>query len=199
MHDDIRNLLNAYLDGQLHGARQLEVELHLASCEACRKELKSLRRVSGLLHAAPAPDFMPAERFASSLTLSLPRRPLRDRSPKPGSLAWWLFPAGLVLAWFFMQAVFTISNAITAAGAANLLGNAARLFGGGQETAWFAAASSLLSGEASRAMPTLAVLNDVSVFGAGLLSGFLWQAVIALLYWGWLAAWWFRRGPRLSG
>jgi hypothetical protein len=36
----------------------------------------------------------------------------------------------------------------------------------------------------------------VSVFGANLLSGFLWQAVIVLLYWAWLFFWWLRRRPR---
>jgi len=40
------------------------------------------------------------------------------------------------------------------------------------------------------------MLNQVNVLGADLLSGLLWQALIVLLYWGWLAAWWFTRRPR---
>ena len=55
MHEDMRALLNAYLDGELHGTRLREMELHLSGCEACRNELKELRLVSDLLQAAPDP------------------------------------------------------------------------------------------------------------------------------------------------
>lgn len=195
MHDDIRNLLNAYLDGELHGTRLLEVKLHLASCETCREELKDLRRVSDLLQAAPVPDFMPVERFVSNLTLGLPRRALRDRPPKPGSLAWWLAPAALMLAWFFVQTVFTLSGVVTAADTAGLLGNASWL-NGGQQVIWLGLMQNTFGLQAGEAQSTLAVLNDVSLFGMNLFNGFLLQAVIVLLYWGWLAAWWLRRGPR---
>lgn len=195
MHEDIRNLLNAYLDGELHGTRLLEVKLHLASCETCREELKDLRLVSDLLHDAPAPEFTPAERFVSNLTLSLPRRTLRDRPPKPGSLAWWLAPAGLMLAWFFVRTVFTLSGVVTAADTAGLLGNVTWL-SSGQQVIWLGLMQNTFGLQAGEAQSALSALNDVSVFGLNLFYGFLWQAVIVLLYWGWLAAWWFRRGPR---
>ena len=87
MHDDMRALLNAYLDGELNGTRLQELDLHLAGCEACREELKELRLVSELLQAAPAPEFMPAGRFASNLVLRLPRQTTRSLPPKPGALA----------------------------------------------------------------------------------------------------------------
>ena len=92
MHEDMRTLLSAYLDDELHGPRLQEIKLHLAACEACRNELKELRLVSDLLQAAPTPEFIPAGRFASNLVLSLPRRTMRDMASKPGSLAWWLAP-----------------------------------------------------------------------------------------------------------
>jgi anti-sigma factor RsiW len=195
MHEDMRTLLNAYLDGELHGWRLLELQTHLASCAACRNELRELRLVSDLLQAEPAPEFTPAERFVSQLTLSLPRRTLRDRPPKPGSLAWWLVPAGLLGAWFFVQTVFTLTNVVTAVNLTGLLGHAATWLGSGQESIWFSAATSLFGGQAV-AQPTLSLLNNVSVFAANLLSGFLWQAVIVLLYWAWLFFWWLRGGPR---
>ncbi len=195
MHEDMRTLLNAYLDGELHGWRLLEMQTHLASCAACRNELRELRLVSDLLQAAPAPEFIPAERFVSQLTLSLPRRALRDRPPKPGSLAWWLVPAGLIGAWFFVQTAFTLTDAVTAANLTGLLGHASSWLGGGQESIWLSAINSLLGGGASGSQ-TFSLLNNVSVFGGGLLSGFLWQAVIVLLYWAWLSIWWLRRGPR---
>ena len=33
------------------------------------------------------------------------------------------------------------------------------------------------------------LLNELNVFGVNLLEGFLWQALIVLLYWGWLFVW----------
>jgi hypothetical protein len=205
MHEDMRTLLNAYLDGELNGWRLLEMQTHLASCAACRNELKELRLVSDLLQANSAPEFTPAERFVSQLTLSLPRpvlepglprRLLRDRLPKFGSLAGWLVPAGLLGAWFFVQTVFTLTGVITAANITGLLGHAASWLGSGQESIWFSAVTSLFGGQAVGTLPTLSLLNNVSVFGANLLSGFLWQALIVLLFWVWLSIWWLSGGLR---
>ncbi len=198
MCENIHALLNAYLDGELHGQRRLEVEKHLGSCTACRNDLQELRTVSDLLRAAPAPAFLPAERFVAQLTLQLPRRPLHDRAPKPAAWAGWLVPAGLLTAWFFLRTIFTLTTAISAADASGLLGQAGAWFTGGQSQAvWFAAITSLFGGQISAAQQsTLSLFNQVSVFGGDIFSGFLWQAVVVLLYWGWLAAWWFRRGSR---
>ncbi len=195
MHEDMRALLNAHLDGELRGTRLMEMELHLAGCEACRNELKELRLVSNLLQAAPEPEFMPAGRFTSNLMLILPRRSMRDLPPKPGSLAWWLVPAGLLAAWFFVQTVFTLTGAVTAAQITGLLGQAARWLNGGQETVWFAAVTSLFGSQVGPVQPELSLLNTLTVTGTNLLDGFLWQTLIVLLYWGWLAVWWFRRRP----
>ena len=191
MHEDMRALLSAYLDGELHGTRLLEMKLHLSACESCRNELKELRLVSDLLQAAPDPEFMPAGRFASNLMLTLPRRTMRDLPPKPGSLVWWLVPGVLLAAWFFVQTVFTLTGAVTAAQISGLLGS------GGQETIWFAAVTSLFGSQAAPAQPALSLLNTLTVTGTNLLDGFLWQALIVLLYWGWLSVWWLRGRPRL--
>jgi anti-sigma factor RsiW len=196
MHEDMRALLSAYLDGELHGTRLLEMKLHLSACEACRNELKELRLVSDLLRAAPEPEFMPAGRFASNLLLTLPRRTMRDLPPKPGSLVWWLVPAGLLAVWCFIQTVFSLSDAVTAAQMTGLLGQATNWLSGGQETVWFAAVTSLFGSQAGAVQPELSLLNTLNVVGANLLSGFLWQALIVLLYWGWLSVWWFVRRPR---
>jgi hypothetical protein len=196
MHENMRALLNAYLDGELNGTRLQEIELHLAGCEACQNELKQLRLVSELLQAAPDPEFMPASRFTSNLILRLPRQRMGNLPPKPGPLAWWLVPAGLLAAWFFIQTVFTLTGALTAAQLTGLLGQAAHWLNGGQETVWFAAVTSLFGSQAGPAQPALSLLNTLNVAGVNLLDGFLWQALIVLLYWGWLAVWWFRRRPR---
>ena len=196
MHEDMRTLLNAFLDGELHGTRLQELKRHLASCESCRDELKDLRLVSGLLQADPLPEFMPAERFASNLALSLPRRTSRDLPPKPGSMVWWLVPAGLLGAWFFVQTVFLLANWITAAQTTGLLGQAATWLGGGPQTLWFAAMTSFSGTHLGRLQNTLSLLNQLDIFSVNLLTGFLWQALIVLLYWGWLSVWWLRGRPR---
>jgi len=196
MHEDMRALLNAYLDGELHGSRLRELELHLVTCNSCRSEIEELQLVSNLLKAAPSPEFMPVERFVSNLTLSLPRRPMRDLPPKPGSLAWWLIPAGLLAAWFFVQTVFSLSDVVAAAQTTGVLGRAVNGLGSGQVTIWFAAVTGLFGGQAGRMQSTLSLLNGLNVFGVNLLHGFLWQALIVLLYWVWLFVWWIRRRPQ---
>jgi anti-sigma factor RsiW len=196
MHEDMRTLLNAYLDGELHGRRLLEMQAHLASCEDCQIELKELRLVSNLLQASSAPETLPAERFVSQLTLSLPRQPQRDRSLRFSTLTVWLAPAVLLGAWFFVKTVFALTNIFTVANITGLLGNADRWLGGWQTSIWFSAAANLSGGQAIRTLPTLSLLNNLSVFGANLVSGFLWQAVIVLFYWAWLFILWLRRGPK---
>jgi anti-sigma factor RsiW len=199
MHEEMRSLLNAYLDDELHGKRLLEMKTHLTTCATCRNELKDLQLVSDLLQAAPVPEFMPADRFVSNLTLSLPRRASRDLSAKSDSLGWWLVPAGLLGAWFFVQTVFILTNVLTAAQTTGLLGQASTWLGGGQQMTWFAAMTSFAGTQMGGLQPTLSVLNNLDILSVNLLVGFLWQALIVVLYWGWLVAWWLRRRPRLLG
>jgi hypothetical protein len=196
MHEDMRSLLNAYLDGELNGSRLRDVTLHIASCESCQNELKELRLVSDLLQFAPAPEFIPAERFVSNLNLSLPRQTQRDLPTRTSPLAWWLVPAGLLGAWFFVQTVFALTNLITAVDTTGLLGQAAIWLGGGQKTVWFAALTSFSGLQSNGLQTTLSLLNKLDIFGVNLLTGFLWQSLIVLLYWGWLSIWWIRRRPQ---
>jgi anti-sigma factor RsiW len=199
MHDEMRTLLNAYLDGELHGRSLRDLETHLLFCQACRNELEELRLVSNLLQADPAPEFTSTERFVSQLSLSLPRRSSHRRPATPGSLAWWLVPVGLIGAWFFVQTVFTLTNLVTAVDFTGLLGHSSTwmsaLLGGGQESTWFSATAGLFGGQTAF-QPVLSLLNNASVFSVNLLSGFVWQALIVLLYWAWLAFWWLRNNPR---
>ena len=195
MHEEMRTLLNAYLDGELQGRRLQEMQTHLATCDACQKELRELRLVSERLKADTALEAPPADHFVSQLTLRLPRRPQLDRPPKSISLAWWLVPAGLLMAWVFIQTVYTLTDVVTAANVTGLLGNASRWLGGGQESAWLSAATTLFGGQIL-AQPTISLLNSVSVTVAGPVNGFLWQAGIVLVYWIWLSLWWLRHNPR---
>lgn len=196
MHEDMRMYLNAYLDGELHGVRLQEFTKHLAGCETCQKELKELRLVSSLLKSAPAPEFMPAERFTSNLALRLPRRSLQAAPARGTSLAWWLAPVGILGAWFFVQTLFTLSGALNVLQSSGLPGVASAIPGNAPETLWFAATSGLFGGQVAGAHGLLAWLNSLNLFSLDLLDGFLWKALIAMLYWVWLAAWWLLRRPR---
>jgi len=195
MHEEMRTLLNAYLDSELQGQRLREMETHLASCAICQKELEELRLVSERLQADTALEAPSAERFISQLNLSLPRRPQEDRPPKPVSVVWWLVPAGLLVLLVFIQTVYTLTDVVTAANLTGLLGSASRWVGSGEESHWLSAATTLFGGQIL-AQPILSLLNNVSVAIAGLFIGFLWQAGIVLLYWAWLCFWWLRHNPR---
>jgi anti-sigma factor RsiW len=196
MHEDMRAMLNPYLDNELHGRRLLEFEFHLATCKSCQNELKELRLVSDLLKTAPEPEFMPADRFVSNLIMHLPRRDLYNPHSKPGSLAWWLIPAGLMGAWLFVQTAFSLTNLVMAVKATGMFGQAVAWFGGSQQTLWFSAATSLFERPVGGVQSALSLLNGLNIFGVNLLEGFLWQALIVLLYWGWLFAWWLHRRSR---
>jgi anti-sigma factor RsiW len=196
MHEDMRALLNVYLDGELHGPRLPELEQHLAMCESCRDELKELRMISEILQSAPVPEFMPVDRFVSNLNLRLPRQGHPGHPTKPASMAWWLVPAGLLAAWTFVQTVFTLTGVVTAAQAAGLFGLPAHGMGAGQQAVWFATVIGLFGAQPAALQSTLTRLNFLDVLGMNLLKGFLWQALIVLLYWGWMGIWWLRRNPK---
>jgi hypothetical protein len=191
MHEEMRALLNAYLDGELQGKRLREMETHLVSCTECKKELGELRLVSEKLQADTSVEAPSAERFTSQLTLRLPRLGKIDRRPKPSSLVWWLVPAGLLMGWVFIQTVYTLTNLVTAANLTGLLGSASQWLGSGQESVWLGTAATLFGGQLL-AQPILSLLNNVSVSVSNFFIGYVWQAGIVLLYWAWLGAWWLR-------
>ena len=195
MHEEMRNLLNAYLDGELQGRRLQAMKSHLAACKTCQKELEELRLVSERMRADTKLEAPSAERFISNLTLNLPRLTQSAQPPKSFSLAWWLVPAGLLMAWVFIQTVYTLTDVVTVANLTGLLGSASHWLEAGQESNWLSAATTLFGGQLL-AQPSLSVLNNVSVAAASWLSGFIWEAVVVMLYWAWLGLWWLRRNPR---
>jgi hypothetical protein len=180
MHKDLFPLLNAYLDGELHGARLRDMERHLGECEICRNELTDLRRVSNLLRAAPSPAFTPADRFASNLTLSLPRRPQRSQPHSASTWVWWLVPAGLIGLLFFVQTVFAMTNLIHVADITGLLGQTAPwLREGSTQTVWFAATNTVFGAHLTGTeQTTLSALNGLEVFGVNVFQRLFWQAAI---------------------
>lgn len=199
MHEDMRALLNAYLDGELHGWRLLEVQNHLASCEACRSELRELRAVSDLLRAAPLPAFTPAERFAANLALNLPRRPLKAQLQRGPSLTWWLAPLALMGLWFFIQTLLWLTGTLSLALDSGLLGeHAAWLSTSAANSNVFSFLMGLMGSHLETgAQSTLSLLDRLALFGNSLLNQWFSQAIIALLYWVWMAIWWLRTRGRV--
>ena len=52
-HAKLRELLSAYIDGEVSASETLRVEEHLARCQECQGELASLRSTVGLLRRLP--------------------------------------------------------------------------------------------------------------------------------------------------
>lgn len=192
MHEEMRSLLNAYLDGELHGRRERELEAHLQTCPDCRSELEQLRQVSKTLQAAPAPRHTPGDQFVAQLVLRLPPRSAATPLSTAGSPAWWLVPAGLLTAWFGLQTVLALTNLVIAANLAGLLGNASTWLAGSQGATFFSLGMRQLGEQAGALRNGLFLLSDASLFAVDQLIPFLWQAAIVFIFWGWLYFWWRR-------
>lgn len=66
----VREMLSSYIDSKLPSSQSQMVEGHVAECEACRRELESLRATVNLLHRVPV--ISPPRSFA--LAAVEPRR-----------------------------------------------------------------------------------------------------------------------------
>ena len=51
--EQMRNLLDEYVDGELSAEGRRAVERHLAGCEACRAELEALKKTAALVGSLP--------------------------------------------------------------------------------------------------------------------------------------------------
>jgi predicted anti-sigma-YlaC factor YlaD len=195
MSEHIIQWLGAYHDGELSGLRLRQVEQHLAECAECRAELDGLQGLAELLQGtAPAGDFLPTERFVANLTLNLPRQPEPPQPHRILEIGWWLIPVGLLGAWVFVQVTFALSTLALAAADTGLLGsNLAWLPGNAPQMEWFTTVMNLFGNQIGlTGQFALAELNEANLFVAQLLGRLLPQAVLAVLYLGWLGAWWLR-------
>jgi len=120
-HDQARSLI-WYVNGTLPDRERLELEQHLASCEACRAELQSVRALRGDMRAAyeaepgPSPrarrevfDRIRAEQAGDPARLARPARPERTvpRLGLLGSIGAWL-RTPLVPGWASAAAIVLI-------------------------------------------------------------------------------------------
>jgi predicted anti-sigma-YlaC factor YlaD len=190
MTEHVTAALEAYHDGELHGRRLEQVETHLAQCASCRAELDALQSLAALLQESPAPEGLtPPDRFVAQVNLRLPRSPERTVWQRALHRGWQLVPVGLLGAWTFVQAAFLVAGAVLIAAQLGLGGSLA---------------ASLLPASQG-GLPGLAVssLNEfghvvLNTLGAGGPLGWAFtlnlalSALIAILYWSWLASWWVR-------
>jgi hypothetical protein len=195
MAEHVTEWLGAYLDGELHGTRLHQVESHLSGCDECRAELDKMQGLSALLReTAPVGEFVPTERFVANLTLNLPRQPEQPRPRKVLEIGWWLIPFGVLGAWIFLQVTFSLSSLVLVASDAGLLGsNLSWLQGNPPQTEWFATIMNLFGSQIGlTGRAALSVLNNSDLFIENLTGQFLWQALLAVSYLGWLVSWWLR-------
>jgi predicted anti-sigma-YlaC factor YlaD len=189
MSEHITQWLGVYLDDELRGAKLRQVENHLSECAACQMELDDLRGLSALLRETPLPDdFLPRERFVANLTLSLPRQNGTTQAPKATELGWWMIPAGIILAWIFMQLSTYISTVLLVAVNLGFLGEGLSWLWSGavRQSIWFAWLVNLIGGPAGN----LALFNTIDLFLRDLFSHYFWQAMLGILYLAWLVRAW---------
>jgi len=192
MHEEIKNLLNAYLDNELSGRSLRQVEVHLSSCQACRGELEELRKISLLLRGAPDPTFTQMERFLSNLPLLLPRQQSPTRYRSGESVTWWLVPIGLVALLIFVHTIFQLSSMFSVTDITGLLGQTSDWLSSPRDTLWYGFIMTITSGNPGDGQPVLSILNSLHILGIKFMASFLWQALFSLLYLGWLAGWWLK-------
>jgi len=169
MNEHVTEWIGAYHDGELRGARLLQVESHLLDCAACQAELDALSALSTLLQEDSAVPVRTApERFVAQVRLRT-RPQTTPPGLTPARKAGWLLLSGALGMWVLLQAALIV-------GRLALL--ASPLFGGllgAQLTEWFPGQLAV----------QLFVLDVV------------FTAALAALVWSWLAGWWVAR-PKAS-
>ena len=192
MKPHVTEWLGAYHDGELTSNRKHQVENHLLDCETCRAEFESYKELSSLLKTDVVPHQTSTERFVSNLTLNLPRRPIQTPSRKALEIGWWLIPVGALGVWLFLQITFSLSSVFLTLSETGLLGKGLSwLQGNPPQTRWFSLAMNLFGRQIGfTGKFILSVLNDLSLFIQDWTSRFIWQALFATLYLGWLTSWW---------
>jgi predicted anti-sigma-YlaC factor YlaD len=183
--------LNAYLDGELRGARLQHVETHLAECSECRLELESLQKLSSLLHEVPTPEFTPSERFATEVNLLLPHKRVITSRRKVVEIGWWMVPVGLLTIWIFIGTSFLVTDILAAVNGLGLVPGISDwlVFGPLNGPTWSAALGQLgiLRGDSLDWALSTEILTRTSLLQVTL------EVSIALLYLSWIAIWWARR------
>jgi anti-sigma factor RsiW len=75
-HEEIRQMLSAYLDGELTQGEAQRVRVHLEDCESCRRSLEDMARLQELTRelAFAEPPEARMKELEKSLSVQAPRR-----------------------------------------------------------------------------------------------------------------------------
>lgn len=104
-HDEIRELLHAYVDGEMDLVRSREVEQHLRDCEDCRRADARIRE----LREALVTD-IPAYRAPAHLRRNIHAALRREDSSEDKSFSFWpLFAASAACALLILGLVFFLN------------------------------------------------------------------------------------------
>lgn len=196
MREHATHLLGAYVDGELRGSRLRWVESHLQKCVACQKEVDALLALRQVLQESPAMETITSpDRFVAQVGLKLPRRQERPPAQRALDLSWRMVPAGLLLSWSFVQAVFLTVGLVQAAVRLGFGGEVGKLlFPAGTSGISFPEVARLSQASLAEAVQ---MLTDLVQSGGGsawvLLLYVTFTVVVGLLYWSWLASWWALR------
>ena len=105
-HEHFADDLALYALGELAGSDRQEMEEHLHTCAACRRELQALRGDLGLLglsSSGPQPPARSKERLMRAIAAEPPRRTTPAPAEFPRRSLWWAWaPAFAAVALFFL-------------------------------------------------------------------------------------------------
>lgn len=126
-HDQIRERLSEWLDGELDPAASAEASRHIDSCPACKDEVFRLRRLGAALFAAPvATDPRVTEAFVARV---MARVEAESVTPWERLAARFLAPAfGLALAGLLFTIFMTRPDADAPLGVAAISADVAAAF-----------------------------------------------------------------------
>jgi anti-sigma factor RsiW len=93
-HDEIRERIHAYVDGELDAMDAREVEQHLGACDDCRRAEQGIRALHEALSRS-APAYRAPAELKRNVRAALRREEKSEREPFGG---WWAWSAGAVFA-----------------------------------------------------------------------------------------------------
>jgi anti-sigma factor RsiW len=187
--EHVRQWLSAYLDNELSNARRIQLEAHLAACDACTGELQTLRGLSSLLQesVAPAP-WLSQEQFAAIVMERLPANTAPSSWRQMLWAVWWAAPPLALLGWVFQQLIAWALDLYQLANLAGWLGL--------KELELPTAGTATQAMLASGLQGLVAWLQVFTPLGLGVrwlsseLLGLWSSAALVLLLACWLASWW---------
>jgi anti-sigma factor (TIGR02949 family) len=108
--DQVRDLLDAYHDGELPASERAAVERHLTSCESCARDYDQLRQLSNTMREQMPPLAAP------DLLRARVRAALRKPQPAPAEPGWPAIQRANWFQWIAAALMLTIgSSAVTVA------------------------------------------------------------------------------------